>query len=110
MYIISYKFNVPSQRNDAHNKCNLRIKPNNLDPVQKGIKLQACCSLQYITVLGDKGIEPLLLSRDTTCQPRGARIDVGEMRNSIEGRVLNPLSYLENDIYLAGREISPGVP
>ena len=90
MYIISYKFNVPSQRNDAHNKCNLRIKPNNLDPVQKGIKLQACCSLQYITVLGDKGIEPLLLSRDTTCQPRGARIDVGEMRNSIEGRVLNP--------------------
>ena len=33
MYILSYNFIAPSWRNDAHNKCNLRIKPKNLDPV-----------------------------------------------------------------------------
>ena len=47
---ILYNFIAPSRRNDAHNKCNLRMKPNNLDPVKKGIELQVCCNLQYITV------------------------------------------------------------
>ena len=88
MYIISYKFIVPSRRNHVHNKCNLRIKPNNLDPIQKGIEL-------------------LLLSIDTTRQPRGAQIDAGERSNSVEGRVLNPLSYLEiasQTAFILGRE------
>ena len=104
MYIITYKFIGPSQRNDANNKGHLRIKPNNLDPVQKGIELLVCCSLQYITVQGDKGIESLFLSRGTNRQPWGARINAGERSNSVEGTVLNPLSYIENDVYLAGRE------
>ena len=34
----------------------------------------------------DKGIELLLLSRDTTCQPQGARIDAGERSNSVKGQ------------------------
>ena len=104
LYIISYTFIAPSRRNDAHNKSNLRIKPNNLDSVQRGIELRVCCSLQYIKVQGDKGIEPLLLNRDTISWLRVARTSAGDRSNSVEGRVLNTLSYLENNIYLAGRK------
>ena len=37
MYIVSYKFIAPGWRNVMSNKCNLRIKPNNPDAVQKNI-------------------------------------------------------------------------
>ena len=44
-YVHNLMFIAPSWKYDAHNKCNLRIKPNNLDPVQKGIELLVYCSL-----------------------------------------------------------------
>ena len=78
------------------------------------IILKVYCTYSHISALlsvgeimhiqSKRAIELLLLSRDTTHQPQGARIDAWERSNSVEGRVLNPLSYLENGIYLAGRE------
>ena len=50
MYLISYKFITPGWRNDAHNKCNLKIKPNNPDPVQKGIEFWVWVQDKYIMV------------------------------------------------------------
>ena len=86
MYIILHKFIAPSQRNDAHNKSNLRIKPNSLDPVKKGIELRLCCRIKYIMVFGDKDMEPLLLSGYTIHRVQGLRISAGERSKSVEGR------------------------
>jgi len=49
---------------------------------------------------GDKGIEPLLLSRNTTHQLQGARIDAGERIKSVEEKVLNP-SFLSRERHLS---------
>ena len=52
MYIIRYMFIAPiSRRNDAK-KCNLRIKPNNPDPVQKSIELRVCLQLKIYNSVG----------------------------------------------------------
>ena len=101
MYIITYKFIASSRRNDANNKCNLRKKPNNLN-----LTYWTWGMLQpsIHNSVGGQGYWTSFLIQRYYPPSMDARIDAGERKNSVEGTVLNPISYLESGLYFASRE------